>query len=140
MSTIALDRTGTRHDRRVQPTRHLRAVPNGVVSSGAATDVRTARVRLTTRGKVAVVTLVIAVIAVLAVAFGPSTAATDQTGTPLQTSTVTVMPGLTLWQIAAEANPNGDIRRTVDDIVQLNSLPNASALQMGSTISVPVYE
>ena len=55
-------------------------------------------------------------------------------------TSVRVLPGQTLWQIATEANPNGDIRKTVDDIVRLNSLPNASALQLGSEIAVPVYK
>lgn len=82
----------------------------------------------------------VALIALLVVLFGSSTAATGELGDVQQTHSVTVMAGHTLWEIAAEANPNGDIRATVDDIVRLNSLPNASALQMGSEIAVPVYE
>ena len=97
-------------------------------------------VRLTRRGKMAVLTLAVVAISVLAIMFGPSSTATDQMGTPEQTTTVEVMPGHTLWQIAAAANPDGDIRATVDDIIELNALPNASALQMGSEIAVPVYD
>ena len=64
----------------------------------------------------------------------------DLAGAAPETTSVRVLPGHTLWEIAAEANPNGDIRQTVDQIVRLNSLPNASALQMGSDIAVPVYQ
>jgi len=107
--------------------------------------VRTARpaaahVRLTRRGKAAVLALAIVAISILAIALGPSSTATNEIGTPQDTTTVKVLPGHTLWQIAAAANPDGDIRATVDEIVELNSLPNASALQMGSEIAVPVYQ
>jgi hypothetical protein len=97
-------------------------------------------VRLTRRGKIVIVSIAVAVIGLLAILLGPSSTATDQIGTPRDTTTVRVLPGHTLWQIAAAANPDGDIRATVDDIIELNSLPNASALQMGSEIAVPVYD
>ena len=97
-------------------------------------------VRLTRRGKVVVLTLAIVAISILAVVFGQASTATDVSGTPPETASVRVLPGHTLWQIAADANPDGDIRATVDEIIELNSLPNASALQMGSEIAVPVYD
>ncbi|MRJ77020.1 LysM peptidoglycan-binding domain-containing protein [Aeromicrobium sp. SMF47] len=99
-----------------------------------------AHVRLTRRGKAVILAATVVAIAVLAVMFGPSSTATSEAGTPGATTSVRVMSGHTLWEIAAEANPNGDIRKTVDDIIELNSLPNASALQMGSEIAVPVYD
>jgi predicted Zn-dependent protease len=127
MSTIAFGH----YDHDTRPVRHLRAVP----------DVRPApRVRLTRRGKAVVLTAALLVVTVLVVMFGPSTSASSHAGTPPQTTMVRVLPGHTLWQIASDANPNGDIRATVDEIVRLNSLPNASALQMGSEIAVPVYK
>lgn len=135
MSTIALDRSTTRQssstDRVTHPVRHLSAVPD-LKSSPV--------VRLTRRGKIVITAAALLVIALLVVMFGSSTSATDHAGVPAQTTTVRVLPGHTLWEIASEANPNGDIRATVDDIVRLNSLPNASALQMGSEIAVPVYK
>ena len=100
----------------------------------------TSAVRLTRRGKAVVLAFAILAIGVLAIVLGPSSTATDLPGMPQETTTVQVLPGHTLWQIAAEANPDGDIRATVDDIIELNSLPNASALQMGSEIAVPVYD
>lgn len=96
-------------------------------------------VRLTRRGKTLVLSVAVAAIAVLAVMFGPSSTATDQAGSPVDTTSVRIMPGHTLWEIAGEANPNGDIRNTVDEILELNSMPSASDLQVGSEIAVPVY-
>nr|MCW2728942.1 hypothetical protein [Aeromicrobium sp.] len=97
-------------------------------------------VQLTRRGKATVLSLAIAAIAILAVMFGPSSTATSEIGAAQDVTTVRVLPGHTLWEIAATANPDGDIRATVDEIIELNSLPNASALQMGSDIAVPVYD
>ncbi len=114
-----------------RPVRHLRLVP--------APDQPVA-VRLTTRGRIAVLLAAMLTLAVLAVALGSSTTATGEAGAPVPSQTVTVEPGHTLWQIAAEANPNGDIRQTVDDIMRLNSLESAAGLQMGSEIAVPLYE
>ncbi|MEO6605249.1 MAG: LysM domain-containing protein [Aeromicrobium sp.] len=128
MSTIAFDHSPTRTT--VFPARHLVAVPD-LPSTPA--------LRLTRRGKTFVFGTAVAIIAVLAVLFGSSSLAGDKPGALPETTTVRVLPGHTLWEIAADANPNGDIRSTVDDILQLNSLPNASALQMGSEIAVPVY-
>ena len=126
MSSIAFG-----HHDHTRPVRHLRAVP----------DARPApRLRLTRRGKVVILAGAVALIAVLAVMFGSSSIAGDRAGVAPETTNVRVLPGTTLWEIAAEANPNGDIRQTVDEIVRLNSLPNASALQMGSEIAVPVYQ
>ncbi len=96
--------------------------------------------RLTRRGKIVVLTLAFVAIALLALVLGPSVVATGDAGAPEQTTSVTLMAGQTLWQVAADANPHGDIRDTVDDIVRLNSLSSASAVQPGSTIAVPVYE
>lgn len=97
------------------------------------------QVRLTRRGKAVILMAATLAISILVIMFGPSSTATDQAGAPQDVATVTVQPGQTLWQIAATANPDGDIRATVDQIIGLNSLPNASALQMGSEIAVPVY-
>ena len=97
-------------------------------------------VRLTRRGRVAVLLAALLTMAVLVVALGSSTTATGDAGDPVPTQTVTVQPGDTLWKLASDANPNGDIRQTVDDIMRLNSLVSASGLQMGSEVAVPIYE
>jgi Tfp pilus assembly protein FimV len=131
MSTIAFGHTrDISMSADVRPVRHLHAVR----------DPRsTPHVRLTRRGKAVILAAAVATIALLVVMFGSSSIAGDHAGVAPETTTVRVLPGHTLWEIAAEANPNGDIRQTVDEIVRLNSLPNASALQMGSEIAVPVY-
>lgn len=97
-------------------------------------------VTLTRRGRLAVLVAAVAALAVLAIAFGSSTIATGEAGAVPATQVVTVQSGYTLWQIAADANPEGDLRQTVDDIMRMNSLVSASDLQMGSDIAVPVYE
>lgn len=126
MSSILLDDV-----RPVRAVRHLQLVPS---------TERPRPLRLTGRGRVAVIIAAILTLAVLAVALGSSTTATGESGAPVPARTVTVEPGHTLWQIASEANPNGDIRQTVDDIMRLNSLTSASGLQMGTDIAVPIYQ
>ena len=123
MSSILVD------DLDVRPIRHLRLVP----------PPRTTVLRLTRRGRIAVLLAALLTMAVLVVALGSSTIATGDAGDSVPTQTVTVQPGDTLWKLATEANPNGDIRQTVDDIMRLNSLPTAH-LPMGSEIAVPIYE
>ena len=125
MSSILLDDIDL--DR---PARHLYLVPSP----------QTTAVRLTRRGRLAVLLAALLTMAVLVVALSPSTTATGDAGDPVPTQTVTVQPGDTLWKLATEANPNGDIRQTVDDIMRLNSLVSASGLQMGSEVAVPIYE
>lgn len=98
-----------------------------------------APIRLTVRGKAVVLTIALIAIAILAIAFGPSVVATSQSGAAADVRTVEVTASTTLWDLAADANPAGDIRETVDEIVELNSLPSASALTPGTSIAVPVY-
>ncbi|MGJ9422672.1 LysM peptidoglycan-binding domain-containing protein [Aeromicrobium sp. CF3.5] len=97
------------------------------------------QLRLTRRGQAAVLTVATLLLAVLVIALGSASFASGEDGPAEPTRTVQVTAGQTLWQIAAEANPSGDIRTTVDEIVRLNSLPSASALQLGSQIAVPIY-
>ncbi len=112
-----------------RPARHLHLVPAP----------QSAVLRLTHRGRIAVLLAALLTMAVLVVALGSSTTATGDAGDPVPTQTVTVQPGDTLWKLATDANPNGDLRQTVDDIMRLNSLPTAH-LPMGSEIAVPIYE
>ena len=77
---------------------------------------------------------------VLGVILGSTTVATDEPGAPVPAAMVVVEPGQTLWDLAAKANPNGDIRTTVDDIMRLNSIESAGGLQAGDTIAVPLYK
>lgn len=112
----------------------------GPVAPRSAAAVERPAVRLTRRGRLVLVLAVIAALAVTIVALGSSTVATSETAAVPATTVVTVLEGQTLWQIAAEANPEGDVRDTVDDIMRMNSLPSAGALQLGTDLAVPVYE
>lgn len=129
MSTISITAYDRRSLRRPAPARTTATAPASA-----------APLRLTRRGRLVVVLSVIAALAVGAVALGSAAVSTDEAGVVPATKVVTVQEGQTLWQIAAEANPEGDVRDTVDDIMRMNSLPSAGDLQLGSDLAVPVYE
>lgn len=118
--------------------RHLVAVPE-TVPVAVRPAASSGGLRLTRRGRSALVVLALAVITALMIVFGSGTAATSDAGVVTGTTSVTVQPGETLWSIAGEANPGGDIRDTMDDIVELNSLVDGETLQMGTKLAVPVY-
>lgn len=116
---------------------------------GAPTETRTTYraaaasevpMRLTTRGRVAVVSIALAVISTLAIVFGSAVVATGEAPVEGTVTTVTVQPGQTLWSIAAEARPDADIRATVDQIVRLNALEDGASLPIGATLAVPVND
>ncbi|MDF1703385.1 MAG: LysM domain-containing protein [Aeromicrobium sp.] len=117
--------------------RHLVAVADEVTAPPR--EVPAGPVRLTRRGRIVLVVAALAIITALMVVFGSGTAATSDAGVVTGTRSVTVQPGETLWSIAGEANPGGDIRDTMADIVRLNSLVDGETLQMGTKLSVPVY-
>lgn len=96
--------------------------------------------RLTPRGRAAVVTVTLVVVSAVALLFGSAVVATDEAPTSGAVSTVTVQPGQTLWSIAAEARPDVDIRTTVDQIIRLNALENGAPLPIGATLAVPVSQ
>jgi hypothetical protein len=114
--------------------RHLSLVP-----TPASDDLRPP-LRLTRRGRLAMVLSTVLMLVVLGVVLGSTTVATDDPGAPVPATTVTVAPGQTLWDIAAKANPTGDIQVTVDDIIKLNSMTSGGRLQAGDSIAVPVYK
>ncbi|HJR88624.1 MAG TPA: LysM domain-containing protein [Aeromicrobium sp.] len=113
--------------------RHLSVVP-----TPAEPDLP--ELRLTRRGRLAMFLSTLLMLGVLGVILGSTTVATDQPGAPVPATMVTVEPGQTLWDLAAEANPNGDVRNTVDDIMRLNSIESAGGLQAGDTIAIPLYK
>jgi Tfp pilus assembly protein FimV len=115
--------------------RHLTLVP-----PAAASPASEPHLRLTRRGRLTIFLGTVLALVVLAVVLGSTTVATDEPGAPVPATTVTVMPGQTLWDIASDANPAGqDIRTTVADIMRLNSMESAGELQAGSQIAVPRY-
>ena len=99
------------------------------------------RLRLTVRGRrvLAVLASLPAVVAlVLAILSGGSAIASHDAGAPAGTfSTVTVVPGDTLWSLAAVIAPEADPRDVVDGIISLNALPTGEIVP-GQELSIPL--
>ncbi len=93
-------------------------------------------VRLTRRGRLVVTTLFLAALLVVLTVFGAHSAATGEAGVPVQTHTVTVGEGDTLWEIASRVAEPGQVREMVHQIEELNALPGPSLAQ-GQQIAVP---
>jgi LysM repeat protein len=85
---------------------------------------------------VALLLLLGILLAVLTV-FGSHSAATGDAGVPVQTRTIEVGAGDTLWGIASEVAKPGEVRDMVHQIEELNAL-SGSALSVGQEIAVPV--
>jgi len=95
------------------------------------------RVRLTRRGRAVVLIAMLVVVMGAVVAFGSRSAATSEVGTPVQSRTVEVGQGDTLWSIAADVAGPGEVRETVHRIEELNAL-SGPGLSVGQEIAVPV--
>ncbi len=95
------------------------------------------RVRLTRRGQLAVVLAGLMLMLTTAFVWGGGSAATEHAGVPEATRVVTVAPGDTLWDIAADLAEDGEVRSMVDRIERLNALDSAM-LQAGQRIRVPI--
>ncbi|MFD5216015.1 LysM peptidoglycan-binding domain-containing protein [Microbacterium sp. NPDC058345] len=105
----------------------------------ARTAAPATRLRLTARGRRVLLALASAPVAAgivfSALAGGSALASGEQAAVP-SFETVTVMPGDTLWSIAADAAPDADPREVVDAIMRLNSLPSGM-IQTGTTLALP---
>ncbi len=97
----------------------------------------TPSVRLTRRGRFTLLVLFVGLLFVLFTVLGGQSAATGEAGEPVQTRTVVVGDGDTLWGIAAEVAEPGEVREMVHHIRELNALPSAS-LMRGQELAVPV--
>ena len=93
-------------------------------------------VRLTRRGRLMV--LVAALLVVLGVGFALAShsVATERPGQGEATRVIMVGSGDTLWDIAADIAPDGDVRATMDEISHLNAL-DSSMLVVGQRLVVP---
>lgn len=112
-----------------RPVRPVQAAPARALS---ARPVVQAQVRLTRRGRFVVFFVGLLLVLGVGFGFGARSAATD---TPEATQVITVAPGDTLWDIAAEIAP-GDTRAMVSHIEQLNGMDSAG-LQVGQQLVVP---
>jgi hypothetical protein len=100
---------------------------------------RTPSYRLTRRGRMVIFLVAMIAFGGLTVGLGTQVIATSERGEPVPSRAVTIQPGETLWDIAASANPGGDIRATVHDITELNALPDPGTIPSGTTLYVPLY-
>jgi hypothetical protein len=119
------------------------SVTTGIAASPAplftSAPART-RLRLTTRGRRVLAFLaslpLIAVI-VIAVLSGGSAIASHEAGAPAGTFTsISVMPGDSLWSIATTVAPESDPRDVVAEISRLNNL-HSDTLSAGQTLAIP---
>jgi nucleoid-associated protein YgaU len=98
--------------------------------------------RLTRRGRVLRSLLLglvlVTAVLVAAVAWGPGVVATSGDGQPVPVNTVTVQPGQTVWDIAADSGLGGDPRDVVARIQDLNALSDPGQLQVGQSLAVPL--
>ena len=145
MSTSTATRPGRRTTRPVRiPTQRPAVLPAAPAVLPAQRAPRPAArpsgqgsVRLTRRGRIVLTLLLLGLVLGALVVFSGQSVATGETGAPVPTRTVVVGEGDTLWDIAAEVAGDGDIRETVHEIEQLNSLPGP-ALVVGQEIAVPL--
>ena len=108
------------------PTVQLRAERRATQGSG--------QVRLTRRGRLVVFLLGLALLFGVALWLAAGSAATEEGGTE-HFAVVTVDPGDTLWDIAAEAT-DGNVGDMVEQIRDLNSL-DSSMVYAGQQLRVP---
>jgi len=98
------------------------------------------RLRLTTRGRRVLATLVAlpiaGAIAFAAVSGGSALAARDTGGATTSFTTVSVAYGDTLWSIAQRVAPQHDPRDVVDAIARLNVL-QGGAIEIGQSLAIP---
>lgn len=102
-----------------------------------ATSARLPGVRLTRRGRLAFLVLFVGLVFAVLTMFGGQSAATGEAGQPVETRTVVVGEGDTLWGIASEIAEPGEVREMIHYIQELNALPSAG-LMRGQELAVPV--
>jgi peptidoglycan/LPS O-acetylase OafA/YrhL len=117
-------------------TGFTRPRPRACVTARPPAAPRTA-VRLTRRGRLVVVLAVLALALAVLTAFGPHSAATGEVGVPVQTRTVEVGAGDTLWGIASRVAAPGEVRDMVQRIEELNAM-SGPGVTVGQEIAVPV--
>ncbi len=98
---------------------------------------RAPSVRLTRRGRLTLLLVFVGLAFALFTAVGGQSAATGEAGEPVETTTIRVGEGDTLWGIASEIAEPGEVREMIHYIEELNALPSA-ALMRGQELAVPV--
>ena len=96
-------------------------------------------VRLTRRGRFVVFVAALLLVLGAALFLGATSVATNDAGTDQPTEAVMVGEGDTLWAIASDLAPDGEVREMVATIKELNALDSAM-LVAGQTLYVPVTD
>jgi Tfp pilus assembly protein FimV len=110
--------------------------PRPAAQSVTEPATRRSTVRLTRRGRLVVLTLALLAVLAAGIVIASGSVATDQPGTPEPTRVVMVGSGDTLWDIAADAAPDGDVRAMIDRIERLNAL-DTGMVSAGQKLLVP---
>ena len=97
------------------------------------------QVRLTRRGRFVVFVVSLLFVLGAALFLGATSVATNEAGTDQPTEAVMVGEGDTLWAIAADLAPDGEVRDMVQTIKEINALDSAM-LVAGQTLYVPVTD
>ena len=97
---------------------------------------RRSTVRLTRRGRLVVLALALLAVLAAGIVIASGSVATDEPGTPVPTRVVMVGTGDTLWDIAADAADDGDVRAMIDRIERLNAL-DTGMVSAGQELLVP---
>ena len=96
-------------------------------------------VRLTRRGRFVVFVAALLLVLGAALFLGATSVATNDKGTDQPTEALMVGEGDTLWAIASDLAPAGEVREMVATIKELNALDSAM-LVAGQTLYVPVAD
>lgn len=96
-------------------------------------------VRLTRRGRLVILLAVLAVAFVVFTSLGSPAVSTDQTHHATNEQIV-VLPGQTLWDIAADIAPDQDTRTVIAEIVDLNALTSAGDIRAGQPLYIPAFD
>ncbi|MFY9915923.1 MAG: LysM domain-containing protein [Nocardioidaceae bacterium] len=107
-------------------------------STPRAVSREVAPVRLTRRGRLLLLMVVLALAFAAFTLLSSPAVSTDQTHHATQ-HTVVVGAGQTLWDIATRIAPGEDPRTVIADIVDLNELPDAGSIRIGQQLFVPQY-
>ena len=92
--------------------------------------------RITTRGRIALVTIIALAIVAVSLMLATPIASAGNEDVPNTYEYITVLSGDTLWDIAAEVDPSADPRDVVAEIMALNQLSSA-ALTPGQNLAIP---
>lgn len=92
--------------------------------------------RITTRGRIVLVTIIALAIVAVSLMLATPIASAGNEDVPNTFEYITVLSGDTLWDIAAEVDPSADPRDVVAEIMALNQLSTA-ALTPGQNLAIP---